>query len=144
MKSVEANLVEGGVGDFWIVGGDNDGVKGTCDVVEKNGMRIFNPKEGKPVEITSNGQGAFHWYGWSTNWQDVKGFHVPGSYEKPDDWNLLEIYAVGSEMQMYLNGKFVNRVYGLSLTNGKIQLQSEGAEIFFRRVSLRPGNEPLD
>ena len=47
-------------------------------------------------------------------------------------------------MQIYLNGKFVNRIYGLKQTEGKIQLQSEGAEIFYRRVSLRPWDEPLD
>ena len=47
-------------------------------------------------------------------------------------------------MEVYLNGKFVNRAYNLKPTSGRIQLQSEGFEIFFRRVSIRPWNKPLD
>ena len=47
-------------------------------------------------------------------------------------------------MRIYLNGKYVNRIYGLKQTEGKIQLQSEGAEILYRRVTLRPWDEPLD
>lgn len=143
-KSVEANLVEGGVGDFWIVGLENDGVAGTCDVIERDGKYVFDPKNGKPVEFKSNASGCFQWYGRSPDWQDVKGFRGPIDPAKTDDWNKVEIYAVGDEMQIYVNGKFVNRVYGLKQTSGKIQLQSEGAEIFFRRVTLRPWDEPLD
>ena len=37
-----------------------------------------------------------------------------------------------------LNGKAVNHAYKSSHTEGKIQLQSEGAEILIRRVELQP------
>jgi hypothetical protein len=40
----------------------------------------------------------------------------------------MEIYAVDDEMRVFVNGKYVIRVYGLKQTSGKIQLQSEGAE----------------
>ncbi len=143
-KSVEANLVEGGIGDFWIVGGENDGVVGTCDVTERNGIRVFDPHQGKPVKIVSNGEGRFQNLGGSPDWQDVAGFHGPCDFDKPGEWNEMVIYAVGAEMQVYVNGKLVNRIYDLNQTSGKIQLQSEGAEIFFRKVTLRPWDEPLD
>lgn len=143
-KSVEANILEGGVGDFWIVGGKNDGISGTCDAVLRNGIYVFDPKNGEPVTFTDNADGRFQWSGASDNLQDITGFHGPCDVALADDWNKIEIYAVGDEMQVYVNGKFVNRVYGLKQTSGKIQLQSEGAEIFFRRVSLRPWDEPLD
>ena len=144
LKSVEANILEGGVGDFWIAGDKEDGISGTCDVIERDGKRVFCPKEGKPVTITANADGSFQWFGHDPNWQDVQGFHGVSDFDKPGEWNELVVYAVGDEMQVYVNGKFVNRVYGLKQTSGKIQLQSEGAEIFFRRVSLRPWDEPLD
>ncbi len=143
-KSVEANLVEGGIGDFWIVGGANDGIAGTCDVIERDGKYVCAEENGKPVEFTDNAQGCFQWVGRSADWEDVLGFRGPCDVDRPNDWNTMTIYAIGDAMEVYVNGKFVNRVYGLKQTAGPIQLQSEGAEIFFRRVSLRPWNESLD
>ncbi|MGI6401189.1 MAG: 3-keto-disaccharide hydrolase [Thermoguttaceae bacterium] len=143
-KSVEANVIEGGTGDFWIVGGPDDGISATCDVVEIDGQFFFDPKNGKPTTITANADGNFQRLGKNPSWDNTTGFFAIGDFEKQGDWNELVIYAVGDEMQIYLNGKFVNRIYGLKQTEGKIQLQSEGAEIFYRRVSLRPWDEPLD
>lgn len=143
-KSVEANICEGAVGDFWIVGNEEDGISGTCDVVERNGGFAFDPKNGTPKTYVANSSGCFQWKGRDENWQDITGFHGPADAEYSDDWNEMVIYAVGNEMQVYVNGKFVNRVYNLKQSEGKIQLQSEGAEILFRRVSLRPWNEQLD
>ena len=143
-KSVEANVIEGGTGDFWIVGGPDDGISATCDVVDINGKRFFDPKNGKPATIVANQDGNFLRLGKNAEWQDVTGFHAMGDVEKENDWNELVIYAIGDEMRIYLNGKFVNRIYGLKQTEGKIQLQSEGAEILFRRVTLRPWDESLD
>lgn len=143
-KSVEANIIEGGTGDFWIVGNSTDGISATCDVVEINGKRFFDPKKGKPVVINSNSQGNFQRLGKDPDWENVTGARKLGDIEKEDDWNELVIYAVNDEMQVYLNGKFVNRIYGLTPSEGKIQLQSEGAEIFYRRVSIRPWNDALD
>ena len=143
-RSVEANLLEGGIGDFWIVGGPDDNVAGTCDVVEVNGIRIFDPINGKPVRITKNSDGCFGWRGRSPNYKNIKGFRGPCDADRPNAWNEMVVYAVGNVMEVYVNGKFVNRVYDLNQTHGKIQLQSEGAEIFFRRVTLRPWTKPLN
>ena len=46
----------------------------------------------------------------------------------------MEIYAVDDEMRVFVNGKYVIRVYGLKQTSGKSSYNLEGAEIFFRRV----------
>ena len=146
-KSVEANIVEGGVGDFWIVGNENDGISGTCDVIEREGKYskyVFEPKNGKPVTITANAEGCFQSRSRCADWDDTTGFCGPYDAASPKEWNQLVIYAVGDEMRVYVNGKYVNRIYGLKQTGGKIQLQSEGAEIFFRRVTIRPWDEPLD
>jgi hypothetical protein len=37
-----------------------------------------------------------------------------------------------------LNGRVVSQAYELSHRQGKIQIQSEGAEVFIRKVELRP------
>ena len=44
----------------------------------------------------------------------------------------------GDKITNILNGKIVNAGTGASLTKGKILFQSEGAEVFFRRIDLRP------
>jgi hypothetical protein len=44
----------------------------------------------------------------------------------------------GDKLTYLLNGVVVLHAYDSSHTAGKIQLQSEGAEILFRKVELRP------
>ena len=39
---------------------------------------------------------------------------------------------------LVVNGEVVNRGRGSSLTEGRILIQSEGAEVYFRRFELRP------
>ncbi len=137
-RSVEANVIEGGVGDFWIVGGPNDGIAATCNVVKRGASWVCVREGGEPIEITDNADGCFQWVGRSPDWKDVKGFRGPDDVDRPNDWNELTIYAIDDAAEFYVNGVFVNRVYNLKQTGGKIQLQSEGAEIFFRNISIIP------
>ena len=59
--------------------------------------------------------------------------------EKPTgEWNTVEVVCDGDKITHIVNGVKVNEGSKASLTKGKITLQSEGAEIFFRRVSLQP------
>jgi len=59
--------------------------------------------------------------------------------EKPTgQWNTIEIIADGSTCTHIINGVLVNKGTDASLQKGKIFLQSEGAEIYFRRVDLYP------
>ncbi|QMW02550.1 3-keto-disaccharide hydrolase [Spirosoma foliorum] len=67
--------------------------------------------------------------------------------EKPSgQWNVLELYCFGDTCLHVMNGK-VNLVLThtrhlvngqvVPLTKGKIQLQSEGAEVFYRNIQLQ-------
>jgi hypothetical protein len=64
--------------------------------------------------------------------------------EKPaGEWNTLDLYVLGDRAVHVVNGVPVMEVYGLKadgqpLTHGAIQLQSEGAETFFRDIVLEP------
>ena len=63
----------------------------------------------------------------------------PGANEKPiGEWNTPEIVCSGDTATFYFNGTCVNRLTRLSPSRGKIQLQSEGCPIEFRRVALNP------
>lgn len=140
MKSVEANVTEGGMGDFWIVGGEKDGVKGTCKVVQKGKYKIFDPENGSPVTITKNSDSCFGWFGRDPEYKDVINFRGKNDLDKVGDWNTMTVLAQGDKMTVWYNGTLVNEIYDLGQTSGKIQLQSEGAEIFFRSITLDPIN----
>lgn len=68
--------------------------------------------------------------------------------EKPKgEWNTIELVCVGDESIHIVNGGVVMRLTRARrldgdepkpLTAGKILLQSEGAEIFYRNIELRP------
>src|SRR5438876_3153565 len=59
--------------------------------------------------------------------------------EKPiGEWNQYEITCQGDTIKLVINGKLVNEGTNAELTKGKILLQSEGAEIHFRNVELKP------
>ncbi len=64
--------------------------------------------------------------------------------EKPvGEWNTLDLYVLGDRAVHVVNGVPVMEVHdlkadGAPLTHGAIQLQSEGAETFFRDIILEP------
>jgi hypothetical protein len=59
--------------------------------------------------------------------------------EKPTgEWNTVEVICDGATIVHIVNGVEVNRGTEASVTKGKILLQSEGAEVFYRKVELRP------
>jgi len=69
-------------------------------------------------------------------------------YEKPNgQWNVLEVIARGDSVTHVVNGETVLRATNVRqvvdgkevpLTKGKIQLQSEGAEVFYRKIEVQP------
>ena len=59
--------------------------------------------------------------------------------EKPfGEWNVVEVICDGDAITNVVNGVVVNRGTKASLTRGKIILQSEGAEVFYRNITIAP------
>jgi hypothetical protein len=68
--------------------------------------------------------------------------------EKPTgEWNTVELIAFGEDSIHIVNGKVVMRLHGplridsavpTLVTSGPIILQSEGAEVFYRDIEVRP------
>ena len=50
----------------------------------------------------------------------------------------MECVVKDGEITVFLNGVLVNRATDVKPGKGRIQIQSESAEIFFRRVDLLP------
>ncbi len=72
----------------------------------------------------------------------VRGRNVhkydPHNEKKPGEWNVYEVWCVGDVVRPYVNGKLMNEASGCAITAGKICLQSEGAPIEFRNITLGP------
>lgn len=59
--------------------------------------------------------------------------------EKPTgQWNTVECICDGGKIINIVNGGVVNEGRGASVRKGRILLQSEGAEVYYRKVELTP------
>jgi len=138
MHSIEVNIIEGGTGDFIVVGDGTDRFSLTAHVSsEKQGSSyIYQPGSDNQVTIRS---GRINWRGRDPNWENVRGFRGKDDVDNPvGEWNKLECFVLGGEISVFLNGILVNKAIDVSPSQGHIQIQSEAAPMFVRRVDLTP------
>ncbi|MFN3651952.1 MAG: DUF1080 domain-containing protein [Armatimonadota bacterium] len=141
MLSQECQIIEGGTGDFILVGGhDKDGNQIVPKLTvtaskDRDGETIYDPTA--PAREFQGGR--INWYGRDPEWRDVLGFRGKQDVESPyGEWTRVEVICDGDSITNIVNGKVVNKGTKSSLTKGKIIFQSEGAEIYFRKVELTP------
>jgi len=120
--SIEFQICEGQTGDFYMTDG--------AALTGADGKRETGPP-GSAARIRRFGEGP---------WQNVTGYRDPnGEIERPHgEWNLVELVAQGGHVKQYLNGRLVNEGSDAYPSSGKILIQSEGAEVFFRDIQLFP------
>jgi hypothetical protein len=121
-RSVEFQINEGCTGDFWMTDG--------AALTGKDGVRVTGP-DGKALKIDRFNKGAF---------KNVTGFRDPtNELEKPHgEWNVVELVNQDGHVKQYVNGKLANEGTDAFPSTGKILFQSEGAEVFFRKIKLYP------
>jgi 3-keto-disaccharide hydrolase len=133
MESIECQMIEGGTGDIILVGGK--GKPSVTVTAEQRGQWYY--KEGAPPKEFKGGR--INWWGRDPEWKDILGFRGKDDVENfIGHWNTLECICDGDKLTYVLNGKVVNAATNASHTKGKILFQSEGAEVFFRRIDLLP------
>lgn len=135
MYGIECQIIEGGTGDFLVVGDNSEKYSLTSPVAEeKQGSSHLYKPHGKLITINS---GRINWFGRDHGWKDTLGFRGLQDIERPiGEWNTLEVIASGDTIVQKLNHVIVNEAYNVRPKKGRIQIQSEGAEIFFRTVDL--------
>ena len=140
VSSVEYEILEGRMGDIILVGGFTR--EGKEKILPRLTMtqtteRIWDPN-GQPKDFIP-GMGHLHWQHWDPEWKDVLGFRGPRDLDKPHgQWNVAEAIADGDKLIYYFNGVKVMEGTKVWPSHGRILFQSEGAEIFFRRIELHP------
>jgi hypothetical protein len=119
-RSVEFQIQEGATGDFWLI--DSGSVTG------RSGVRVVSkPREYRNLPRFDKGA-----------WRDVIDYRDPnGEIERPHgEWNALELVVRRDTVRHYVNGKLVNEGIDPYPKEGRILFQSEGAELYFRNITL--------
>lgn len=141
MAGIEAQIIEGGTGDFIVVPGKRaDGSK--IDVAltaettkDRDGETVWH-KGGERKTLTS---GRINWFGRDPDWADVRGFRGKQDVESPgQEWTRLEVICDGGHIIQRVNGVQVNEGFDSMPSSGKILLQTELAEVYVRRFELYP------
>lgn len=141
LASIECQIIEGGVGDFLAVPGvAEDGSALTPALSaevhrDRDGEPCYQPG-GEPLTIHA---GRVNWYGRDPDWQDLLGYRGPQDVESPHgEWTRVECICRDATIELHVNGTLVNRATDCYPTSGKLTFQTEGAEIYFRRIELLP------
>jgi len=135
LESYESQIIEGGTGDIILVS-QTAGLSLTADVRTGTDKQLYWQRGGTP---TRRDRGRINWWARDVNWQDALGFRGAVNVENAvGAWNRTEVICQGDRLTNKLNGKVMTEAYGLNRSAGKIQIQSEGAEIWIRKVELRP------
>ena len=129
MVNIECQLMHERLGDTYLM---NNTYCETAVTETENGFRYSLEGEVKPFSRENNGQ----------------GIRKAVDAEKPlGEWNTVDLYCVGRTAVHVVNGQtvMVNNNTGkvengtvVPLTGGKIQLQSEGGELFVKIIRIKP------
>lgn len=131
MRSQEFQIQEGDIGDYWGCAG---GMADIPVVKKSEGNYVFDP-DGELMTFSENSHAGRH---------AIKAVDSEMPYGK---WNTLELYCFGDTAVHVVNGRVTMWLYKLRqpegdkevpLKKGKIQLQSEGAEMYVRRIKIEP------
>lgn len=129
-RSVEYQVQEGDFGDLFMIAGTRADVATT----KKEDRWHYDPA------------GDLRAFGAGKDALDSWPLGNGGDFEKPHgEWNTLEIYALGQDAIHLVNGHVVFVIRNITnqdekpmpLTRGQIQIQSEGAECYYRRIEIR-------
>ena len=139
LEGIQCNMLEGATGDISITGANPKyGFRAQAEerpAAQKAGLYW---KEGAPARAFGPGSRLL-WFGRDPSWENVLGFRGKDDVEKGvGEWNTLVVTMRGDTMTVRLNGVTVSRATDLGVTRGKLQVQSEGSEVLFRRITLTP------
>ncbi|WP_298484981.1 DUF1080 domain-containing protein [uncultured Maribacter sp.] len=132
MLSQEFQIMEGHTGDFW------SQANSAIDIKAYKPESVLDPLAHESQEYLPIGMGS-----------PYKNYCLrSGNYEKPnDEWNTLDLICYEGKSLHIVNGEVVMILKDsryidengkeVPLIQGKIQLQSEAAEVFFKDIKIR-------
>jgi len=144
MPSIEVQIIEGGMGDYILVTGAGlDGqpvpISLTCEVDRDRDKEVIWKAGGRRETFDLKNRKRTNWYGRDPDWSDKLGFRGKDDIDHAQtEWTRFDVICDGSHVQNYVNGTLVNESFDVTPNAGRIQLQVELAEIYFRGWELYP------
>jgi Domain of Unknown Function (DUF1080) len=133
MRSQEFQIEEGNCGDYWGVAGGIENIPATK---KSDSEYVYNQK-GEMLTFSADSKFGRHC---------IK----QGDAENPTgQWNTLDLYCHGDTNVHVINGKVMMVLYHSQqnangqisqLAKGKLQIQSEGAEVFYKNIKIKSIN----
>lgn len=119
-RSLEAQLMETNAGDFFLIGGVEtaEHARSVAQAVAAAGTDETALKAARNNRRTPKAR--------------------PSSEKPVGEWNTYDIICAGDTITVWVNGVEQNRATGVTVSEGHICLQSEGAPIEFRNIKLDP------
>ncbi|WP_237607181.1 3-keto-disaccharide hydrolase [Roseimaritima sediminicola] len=143
--SIEAQIIEGGVGDILVLSGEDPEtgqaypVSLTVEVgKDRDGEKVWQ----KGAERVTLSRGRINWFDRDEDWADKVDFRGKHDVESPfGEWTRMEVIADGGHLLYKVNGVVVNEGFEASPDAGRLVLQTEQAEMFVRKFELWPLGE---
>ena len=130
MRSQEFQIQEGDCGDYWGVAGGMQDIR----AIKKSDSEYVYDAAGQLYTFSATSK---------VGRRCIKGSDT----EKPSgEWNTLDLYCHGDTSVHMMNGKVVMVLYhsqqmdngkAIRLAKGKLQIQSEGAEVFYKDIKIK-------
>jgi len=141
MTCIECQLAQGCVGDLIVIRGkDKDGKMIPATISSET---VLGPdgrtrwKKGGKKTVYSGKQ--FWWSLHDPDFKELIDTRGKNDVEsKLGEWTRVECISAGKRITIIVNGTTVNECYDTYPAAGKILLQSEGFEVYFRKFELRP------
>jgi hypothetical protein len=141
MASIECQLAQGCVGDLIVIrrksaAGATIPVTITSDTRLGPDKRTRWQKGGTPTVYSGK---QFWWSQHDPDFKELIDTRGKNDVESPlGNWTRVECVCAGKRITVIVNGTTVNECYDTFPAAGKILLQSEGFEIYFRKFELHP------
>ncbi len=141
MSCVECQLAQGCIGDLIVIRGkDADNkeipVSFKAETVLGSDKHPRWKKGGEAREFT---RGQLWWNKHEVDFKELIDTRGKDDVDSPlGEWTRMEVICAGDRMTVIVNGHTVNECYDVHPAAGKILLQSEGFEVYFRNVELKP------
>jgi hypothetical protein len=143
-SSFECQLAQGCVGDLILIQGkDEQGrvipMTFTAEIERSPDGRRRRWKRGGEKATWPPERGQLWWSRHQWDFEELLDTRGEHDVESPvGEWTRVECLCDGDEITIVVNGHTVNHVSGVSPSAGKILLQTEGSEIFFRTFEIYP------
>lgn len=131
MRSQELQIQEGDCGDYWGVAG------GTFEVpaIKNERDQYVYDEKGPMIKFSAVSEAG------------RRCIKNPDGENPTGEWNVVDLYCYGDSSVHVINGVVVMRLFKsrqydngaeTRLAKGKIQLQSEGCEVYYRNMTVAP------